>query len=219
MGNMKKLIAVPLFAAMTAVGGYIAIPLPWTPVPIVLQNFFVFLTGLVLGAKGGAAAIGLFLLAGALGFPVFAGGTGGIGRFVGPTGGYLLSYAAAAWAAGFIASRGRKKPIQDTGQTPDEAAPDANAKAPAPDADTAGRKKALRFFLSRDFLAALTACVLVYSLGLPWFKAVLGWDWPATLAGGLFPYIPGDLLKAAGAAALAPVFRKFLEAEGIGKNV
>jgi biotin transport system substrate-specific component len=209
MGSMKKLIAIPLFTAMTVVGGYIAIPLPGTPVPLILQNFFVFLTGLVLGARGGAAAIGLFLLMGALGFPVFAGGTGGAARFLGPTGGYLFSYAAAAWAAGFISLAGRRRASAHSGEP--------RLEVPAP--ENSRRKNFLRFFVSRDFFAAMTALLVVYALGVPWFKAVMGWDWPAALAGGLLPYIPGDIVKASGAAAIAPVFRRLLEAEGIGQRV
>ena len=101
--DMKKLSALPLFAAMTAVGAYITIPLPWSPVPIVLQNFFVLLAGLVLGPSAGAAGIGLYLFMGLVGLPVFAGGTGGLAHFAGPTAGYLVAYPAAAWVAGFVA--------------------------------------------------------------------------------------------------------------------
>jgi biotin transport system substrate-specific component len=76
-----------LLAALTAAGAYLAIPIG--PVPIILQNLFIFLSGLLLGSKWGVASVGVYLLAGALGLPVFAGGVAGIGRFAGPTGGYL----------------------------------------------------------------------------------------------------------------------------------
>jgi biotin transport system substrate-specific component len=89
-----------LMAALTAAGAYIAIPIG--PVPIVLQNLFVFLSGLLLGPRWGAASIGVYLLAGAMGLPVFAGGTGGIGHFAGPTGGYLLGYLPAVYVIGLI---------------------------------------------------------------------------------------------------------------------
>jgi len=91
-----------LFAALTAAGAFIAIPLG--PVPIVLQNLLALLSGLVLGPVMGGAAVSLFLLAGLLNFPVFSGG-GGIARFAGPTGGYLIGYLLAALTAGFIAGR------------------------------------------------------------------------------------------------------------------
>ena len=94
-----------LFAALTAAGAFIAIPIG--PVPIVLQNFFALLSGLILGPLLGSAAVGLYLIAGILNFPVFAGAAGGIARFAGPTGGYLPGYLLAALSAGIIAGKPR----------------------------------------------------------------------------------------------------------------
>jgi biotin transport system substrate-specific component len=77
-----------------------ALPLPGSPVPLVLQNFIAVLSGLLLGPVRGGAAVLLFLLLGAAGFPVFSGGHGGIAWFAGPTGGYLVGYLPAALLAG-----------------------------------------------------------------------------------------------------------------------
>jgi len=98
-----KISLTALFAALTAAGTFIAIPIG--PVPIVLQNLFVVLSGLILGPFLGGAATALYLLAGILNFPVFAGGTGGIARFAGPTGGFLIGYLLAAISAGLIAGK------------------------------------------------------------------------------------------------------------------
>ncbi len=87
---LRPLVLASLFAALTAVGAFVSIPIG--PVPIVLQNFFVMLAGLLLGSRWGLAAVGIYLLAGAVGLPVFAGGTAGPARFAGPTGGFLLGY-------------------------------------------------------------------------------------------------------------------------------
>ena len=100
-----------LMAALIAAGAYIAIPIG--PVPIVLQNFFVFLSGLLLGPRWGTASVGIYLLAGALGLPVFAGGTGGIGHFAGPTGGYLLGYLPAVYVIGLISCGAKKRAVLD----------------------------------------------------------------------------------------------------------
>jgi biotin transport system substrate-specific component len=99
------MVYASLFAALSAVGAWLFVPIG--PVPIVLQNMFVFLAGLLLGSRWGLASVGVYLLAGACGLPVFAGGTGGIGRFVGPTGGFLLGYLPVVWVIGWIADRGR----------------------------------------------------------------------------------------------------------------
>ena len=79
-----------LLAALMAAGAYLSIPIG--PVPIVLQNMFVLLAGLLLGSRWGLAGVAAYFLTGLCGLPVFAGGLGGIGRIVGPTGGYLIGY-------------------------------------------------------------------------------------------------------------------------------
>ena len=103
--QLKRMVYAALMAALTAAGAYIAIPVG--PVPIVLQNLFIMLAGLLLGGRWGLISVAVYLLAGAVGLPVFAGGTGGIGKFVGPTGGYLLGFAAAAYLIGIISESGR----------------------------------------------------------------------------------------------------------------
>ena len=100
-----RLTLAALFAALIAGGTFVAVPLPFSPVPIVLQNLFVVLAGLVLGPALGASAVALFLAAGALGLPVFAGASGGLAHFAGPTGGFLAGYLLAALAAGLAAGR------------------------------------------------------------------------------------------------------------------
>jgi biotin transport system substrate-specific component len=107
----RRLVYAALFAALTAVGAYLSIPVG--PVPIVLQNLFVMLAGLLLGRRGGVASVGLYLLAGACGLPVFAGGSGGLARFFGPTGGYLIGYLPAVWVIGRISETSRPRALRD----------------------------------------------------------------------------------------------------------
>ncbi len=109
--QLRMMVYASLFAALTAVGAFIAIPIG--PVPIVLQNMFVYLAGLLLGKRWGLASVGVYLLAGALGLPVFAGGLGGIGRFVGPTGGYLIGYLPTVYLIGKMAHRNQPRMITD----------------------------------------------------------------------------------------------------------
>ena len=104
---LLKTAMVALFAAFIASGTFIAVPLPFSPIPIVLQNFFALLSGIVLGPAMGALAVGLYLGAGALGFPVFAGAQGGIVHFFGPTGGYLVGYLVGTLLAGTVMGRPR----------------------------------------------------------------------------------------------------------------
>ena len=99
-------IAASLFVAICA---RITLPLPFTPVPLTMQNFAVLLVGLTLGSKRGFAALALYLVEGASGMPVFSiAGVGGVAQLLGPTGGYLMAYPFAAFTAGWIMERGRK---------------------------------------------------------------------------------------------------------------
>ena len=86
----------------TALGAQLEIPTQ--PVPFTLQTFFVLLSGALLGKRGGAVSMGLYVLMGALGLPVFSGGAGSIVILAGPTGGYLLAFPLAAWVIGYLIS-------------------------------------------------------------------------------------------------------------------
>lgn len=100
----RRAAAVVIFAAITALTARITIELPFTPVPITLQTLAVVLSGLVLGARGGAAAQLLYLGLIAIGLPFDARGLGPA-VFVGPTAGYLIGFVPAAYLAGWLAER------------------------------------------------------------------------------------------------------------------
>ncbi len=93
------------FAALTGLGAQLRIPLSFTPVPVTLQTFAVLLAGVVLGARWGGASQGLYAGLGAAGVPWFAGGGAGVGRILGPTGGYILGFVLAATVVGYVADR------------------------------------------------------------------------------------------------------------------
>lgn len=96
------------FAGALAAASQVAIPIPGTPVPITLQPMVVVLAGLMLGPVLGATSMALYVVLGAVGLPVFAPvGAPGILRLIGPTGGYLIAFPFAAFAAGFAAQRWR----------------------------------------------------------------------------------------------------------------
>jgi biotin transport system substrate-specific component len=99
-------LLVVFASAIIAIAAQIAIPLPFTPVPLTLQPLDVLLVGVTLGSTRGAAAAALYLLEGFSGLPVFAQGHGGAIWLVGPTAGYLYSYPFAAFVAGWFSQRG-----------------------------------------------------------------------------------------------------------------
>lgn len=101
--ELSGAVRAALFVALITVGSYIVIPLPFSPVPIALQSGFVLLAGLLLPLPWALGSVIVYLFLGALGLPLFAGGTGGIGHILGPTGGYLLGYIPAVAVTSLLA--------------------------------------------------------------------------------------------------------------------
>jgi biotin transport system substrate-specific component len=104
--QVALVVGASLFVALCA---RVTIPLPFTPVPLTLQNFGVLLVGLTLGSRRGFAALALYLAEGMAGLPVFSPtGQGGMAQLIGPTGGFLLAYPIVAGIAGWIMENGRR---------------------------------------------------------------------------------------------------------------
>jgi biotin transport system substrate-specific component len=99
-------VGASLFVALCA---HLTVPLPFTPIPLTLQNFGVLLVGVSLGSKRGFAALALYLAEGASGMPVFNPlGPGGVAQLLGLTGGFLLAYPLVAFIAGYVAEHGKQ---------------------------------------------------------------------------------------------------------------
>lgn len=109
LSSAVRAVAVLFVTVLTIVAAQVSIPLPFTPVPFTLQPMIVLLGGAALGARLGMASQILYIAIGLAGLPVFAASPilpQGFGRLLGPTGGYLMSYPFAAFAAGYLAQRG-----------------------------------------------------------------------------------------------------------------
>ncbi len=106
------LAELPLLATFNMIliaCSYLTINIPFSPVPITGQTFGILLVAIALGRVRGTAVVMAYLLEGAMGLPVFAGGSAGIAKFVGPTGGYLVGFAASAYLVGYLADKGWDK--------------------------------------------------------------------------------------------------------------
>ncbi|MFQ9787975.1 MAG: biotin transporter BioY [Mediterraneibacter faecis] len=97
----KQMVLIALMTAVTCVLGPLSIPLPFSPVPISLTNFAIFLAIFVLGMKSGTISFIIYLLLGAIGVPVFSSFRGGFQVLAGPTGGYLIGFIFLALIMGF----------------------------------------------------------------------------------------------------------------------
>jgi biotin transport system substrate-specific component len=101
LADVSLILLGSLFVAAMA-----QLSIPLQPVPVTGQTFAVLLVGMVLGSRRGALALGAYLVEGVAGLPVFAEAKSGLLTVLGPTGGYLIGFIAAAWVVGFLAERG-----------------------------------------------------------------------------------------------------------------
>jgi len=145
--------------------------LPFSPVPITAQSIAVLACGLFLGPVRGMATIAAYLIEGALGLPVFAGGASGIIRILGPTGGYLLGFIPAAGIVGYLSDR-----IQSM---------------------TYGKLTAV----------LLAGKVMIFAPGLLWLSCFVPHG--SLLAMGLYPFIPGLIIKVAVTATALTGYKRF----------
>lgn len=160
---MRKSIISAVFAALICAGWMMAIPVG--PIPIVLQNALAVLAGLLLGPLFGGLSVLIFLIAGAVGLPVFSGGKGGFAVFAGPTGGYLVGYLAAAVICGCIMLLLRFR-----------------------DWNIIVRTAVIA-------LAAFAGFLSIYVFGLIWLRHALNLTWADTFLKGCLPFVLPDLIK------------------------
>jgi biotin transport system substrate-specific component len=171
----QALLAVAA-SAFVGVCARLAVPLPFTPVPLSLVTFGVLLVGLSLSPVVAFSAMVLYLLEGASGLPVFSpGGPGGLIQLFGTNGGYLFSYPLAAAAAAAIVRLARRS-------TRLEASP------------------ALRY--ASAAVAGAIASTFFFLVGATWLASFLHLSTAAALHMGVTPFLPGEVIKIAAAAGL-----------------
>lgn len=107
--RIVEIVKVALMAALISVLGPIAVPLPFTPVPISLGILAVYISSYLLGAKTGTLSVIIYILVGLAGLPVFSGYAGGAAKLVGPTGGYIIGFIFVALIGGLFADRFENK--------------------------------------------------------------------------------------------------------------
>ncbi len=110
--SARAAVLAILGSALIALSAQIRVPLE--PVPVTMQTFAVLVVAMAYGLRLGTATVALYLAEGALGLPVFAGGAGGVAVLLGPTGGYLAGFVAAAAIVGALAERGWDRSLAST---------------------------------------------------------------------------------------------------------
>ncbi len=165
-GLLRDALLIVGFSLFTALTARVAIPLPFTPVPITGQTLGVLLTAALLGSRRGALAMALYVAEGAAGLPVFAFGASGLRVVLGPTGGYLLGFVVAAWVVGLLCERGLDRRLHTS------------------------------------VLAMAIGNFVIYLFGASWLSGFVGFQ--AALVQGVLPFLVGDAVKIALAAAAMP---------------
>jgi len=181
----RDLTLIALFVAIIAVMAQITIPLPL--VPLTLSTFAIPLAGVVLGARKGFLAACLYLLLGAVGVPVFSAFQGGFGMFIGPTGGYILSFPLIALIAGLVSDK-----VLRTNEV------DKIAKL----------SKISYLWLA---LGLTVGMLLNLSLGMLQLALVMQIGIPAAFVSGAVPFLIPELLKIGLVLAIAPKIRQVIE--------
>ncbi|MGW4109904.1 biotin transporter BioY [Actinosynnema sp. NPDC004786] len=164
----RDVVMIALFAAIIVTLGLVPpVTLGVVPVPITLQTLGVMLAGAALGPVRGALACALVALLTAIGLPVLAGGRGGIGVFLGPTGGYVVGWILGALVTGLLVKHWVLRLRSRWAQ------------------------------VGAYFAACVVGGILaVYLVGIPWLSVAGGLSLGQALVGGLV-FVPGDLVKAA----------------------
>lgn len=103
--KQREAALIGLMAALLCIIGPLAVPIPFSPVPLSLTNLALYMILYVLGMKAGCISYLVYLLLGLLGLPVFSGFTGGVGKLAGPTGGYLIGFFLMLLVSGFFIDR------------------------------------------------------------------------------------------------------------------
>ena len=163
-----------LLAALTGAFAYVSFPnpLPSAGVPVTLQVLGVFLAGIFLGPVWGGVSMGLYLVAGAVGAPIFAGASAGIDELVGASAGYLWSYPVAAFVVGFLVHSGLEL------RSPRAAS------------------------LARLVAALVVGTAVIYAMGVAGLMIVLGLGPVAAFAAGAASFIPAEVFKIAAAVGI-----------------
>ena len=179
--NATDLGLIAVFAALVAGAALIAaIPVAGMGVPVTVQTLAVMLTGLALGPGRAFAAVGLYVLLGLAGLPIFSGGRSGLGVLAGPSAGYIIGFVFAATAAGWLSVVVLRR--------------------------TAGRPGRLRAVLL--FAAAMVSSIIfVHGLGILGMMANAKLDFPEAVLADLVFY-PGDVIKNVLAVTIALTLHK-----------
>ena len=188
--KIQNLTLTALMAAILCIAGPIVIPIGM--VPMSFANMAIYLTIILLDKKRATISVAIYLLIGFVGLPVFAGFTGGAGKLLGPTGGYLIGYLALSLIAGTI--------IEMMYKTKDE------DKTFVGSSDKVKRmEKNINF---KQILALVIGTLGLYGVGTIWLMLQSNLTFITALSVGVLPFIFFDIIKIVVAVMLGNSIKK-----------
>jgi biotin transport system substrate-specific component len=192
---LRKILLVVAGSAIVALTAQIALPLPFTAVPVTGQTFGVLLVGVLLGPRAGAAALVLYLIEGLAGLPVFAPfGSPGPTRLIGPTAGYLLAFPLAAWIVGRATNPARSASLLSVRRGGLRASRAGVADWPRPERGWQHGSGRAAWGL-RIAASLVVAEAVIFTLGCSWLALWSRRSIADALYLGLFPFLPGEFIK------------------------
>lgn len=190
----NTLTKIALMAALQCIISPFAIAFPISPVPVSLATLMLYLSVYILGKKHATISCGIYLLIGLVGIPVFSGFSGGAGKLLGPTGGYLIGYPILTFIGGWCVEAWSGS-IGNTGGS-----------------DNKGMNT-LSYFMQGLGLA--TGTVVCYLIGSLWLAYQAGMDFRVAIGVGVLPFVAGDVIKIAVGVVVGTIVRRRLTRAGV----
>lgn len=178
-----RLTKIALMTSILCIMGPLAITFPFSPVPVSLTTLVLYVSVYVIGKRDALVSCAMYLLIGLIGIPVFSGFTGGIGKVLGPTGGYLVGYLFLTYISGWFVENIKSEQI----------------------------RKNHNILCTVQVLGMAFATAVCYFLGSIWLSYQTGVKPAAVLMMSVIPFIPGDVIKILSGAFIGRKIKKCLK--------
>ncbi len=196
--NTNTITQIALVSALLCIISPFAVAVPVSPVPVSLATLMLYISVYILETRDAVISCGIYLLIGLVGIPVFSGFTGGIGKVLGPTGGYMIGYLFLTGISGWFVkkgSAGNRKKVQNDNRKGNR-----------------GKKDSHYFMQALGMILGTSVC---YFFGSVWLAYQIDVDFFTAVGIGSVPFIPSDALKIFCAILIGNAMRRRLLKTGM----
>lgn len=197
MTNTTTITQIALFTSLQCIISPFSIVFPFSPVPVSFSTLMLYLSVYILGKKRSVISCGIYILIGLVGLPVFSGFGAGIGKVLGPTGGYLLGYFFLVYISGWFIEKWNRNPVEEMRSGVRE---------------IKGRR--VRSYIMQGLGMALGTAVC-YLFGTFWLAYQADMSFVAAVSVGVLPFLVTDVIKIVVAVLIGLTVRKRLVRAGV----